>query len=396
MNYIQQAYKGKNKWYHWVITIVLVIFGWQFLGAIPLLVTAVMHSADMTEFTKAGEDSFMSLGINSNLFLFLMIFMFAIGLLFLIIGVKYIHKRTVTSLITSRNTIDWKRFWFGFITWGILAVVIIGVGILISPENYTYNFKATPFFILLAISLLLLPLQTSFEELLFRGYFMQGLGTATTNKRFPIVFIYLLLTIITMLVLSKVKGYSFFDMGIVFVAFTLVFFFIFGLKSASSFFSSTFNNNLLKLFNSKLTPLILTSVCFGLLHGANPEVEKLGYISMVFYIGTGLFYGITTLMDEGTELALGLHAVNNIIAAFFVTTDWMVFQTDALFIDTSEPSVGWEMFLPVFVLYPLMLLFFSKKYGWTNWKDKLFGKIEKPSMVNYKDNYSLLEDIGTE
>ncbi|MGB0880125.1 MAG: lysostaphin resistance A-like protein [Polaribacter sp.] len=326
MNYIQQAYKGKNKWYHWVVTIVLVFFGWQILGAIPLLVTAVTHSADMTEFTKAAEDSFMSLGINSNLFLCLVIFMFAIGLLFLIIGVKYIHKRSVTSLVTSRNKIDWKRFWFGFITWGILAIVIIGAEILISPENYSYNFKPIPFIILLAISFLFLPLQTSFEELLFRGYFMQGLGILAKNRWLP---------------------------------------------------------------------LILTSVCFGLLHAANPEVEKLGYITMVFYIGTGFFYGIITLMDEGTELALGLHAINNIIAAFFVTTNWTVFQTDALFIDTSEPSVGWEMFLPVFVLYPLMLLFFSKKYGWTNWEDKLFGKIEKPSLGNYDDNYSVLEDIET-
>ena len=102
---------------------------------------------------------------------------------------------------------------------------------------------------------------------------------------------------------------------------------------------------------------------------------------MVFYIGTGFFFGITTLMDEGTELALGLHAINNIIAAFLVTTDWMVFQTDALFIDTSEPSVGIEMFLPVFVLYPLMLLLFSKKYKWSNWKEKLFGRIEKPIAI---------------
>jgi hypothetical protein len=110
----------------------------------------------------------------------------------------------------------------------------------------------------------------------------------------------------------------------------------------------------------------------------NPEVEKLGYTLMVFYIGTGLFYGITTLMDEGTELALGLHASNNIIAAFLVTTDWMVFRTDALYIDTSEPVVGAEMFIGVFVLYPILLLIFSRKYGWTNWKSKLFGKVEIP------------------
>ena len=321
MNFIQQAYKGKNEWYHWVITILLVFFGWQFLGAIPLLVAAVTHSADMGEFTKAAEDSFMSLGINSNLFLFLMIVMFAIGLFFLFIGVKYIHKRNFTSVVTSRNKIDWKRFWFGFITWGALAVAITIIGILISPENYTYQFNAKPFFILVAVSFLFLPLQTSFEELLFRGYFMQGLGILAKNR---------------------------------------------------------------------WVPLILTSVCFGLLHGANPEVEKLGYISMVFYIGTGFFYGITTLMDEGTELALGLHAINNIVAAFFITTNWTVFQTDAIYVDISEPSVGWEMFFPVLVLYPLMLFIFSKKYGWKNWMEKLTGKIHEP--VNYKENYRVLKD----
>ena len=102
---------------------------------------------------------------------------------------------------------------------------------------------------------------------------------------------------------------------------------------------------------------------------------------MVFYIGTGFFFGIVTLLDEGTELALGLHAANNIVAAIFVTADWTVFQTDALFVDTSEPSIGLEMFLPVFLVYPIIILIFSKKYGWTNWKDKLFGKVEKPITI---------------
>jgi membrane protease YdiL (CAAX protease family) len=178
-----------------------------------------------------------------------------------------------------------------------------------SPENYIWNFKPIPFFTLLAVSFLFLPFQTTFEELLFRGYLMQGIGTVVKNRWFPLIF---------------------------------------------------------------------TSVCFGLLHGANPEVEKLGAISMVFYIGTGFFYGIITLMDEGTELALGLHAINNIIAAFFVTTNWTVFQTDALYVDISEPSVGFEMFFPVLILYPFLLYVFSSKYGWNNWLEKLTGKIEAP------------------
>ncbi|WP_369049460.1 lysostaphin resistance A-like protein [Tenacibaculum sp. UWU-22] len=310
MNFIQQAYKGKNEWWRYLITILLVLVGWQFIGAIPLLFVAVTHSTDTTAFTKAAANNFMGLGINNNLYLFLMLFMFAVGLLFLLLGVKYIHKRPVKTLVTSRDKIDWKRFGFAFVIWGLLAGIAITISVFTEPENYIYNFKAVPFFILLVISFLLLPLQTSFEELLFRGYFMQGLGILSKNKWLP---------------------------------------------------------------------LLLTSVCFGLLHGANPEVQKLGYISMVFYIGTGFFYGITTLMDEGLELSMGLHAVNNIVAAFLVTNNWAVFQTDALFIDTSEPSVGWEMFFPVLVLYPAVLFLFSKKYGWKNWKEKLLGRVEEPS-----------------
>lgn len=309
MNYIQQAYKGNNQWYHWIFTLILVFFGWQIIGVFPLTGVAISYSSDMNEFADAAQNNFMTLGIDKNLFLFLIIISFISGLLTLIIGVKYIHRRTFKSLVTSRNLIDWKRFWFAFFTWGIIAIILTIVGIFMSPENYIWNFKPIPFFTLLAVSFLFLPFQTTFEELLFRGYLMQGIGTVVKNRWFPLIF---------------------------------------------------------------------TSVCFGLLHGANPEVEKLGAISMVFYIGTGFFYGIITLMDEGTELALGLHAINNIIAAFFVTTNWTVFQTDALYVDISEPSVGFEMFFPVLILYPFLLYVFSSKYGWNNWLEKLTGKIEAP------------------
>ncbi|MCB0476455.1 MAG: CPBP family intramembrane metalloprotease domain-containing protein, partial [Flavobacteriaceae bacterium] len=113
----------------------------------------------------------------------------------------------------------------------------------------------------------------------------------------------------------------------------------------------------------------------------NPEVAKLGWGIMIFYIGTGLLFGITTLMDNGTELALGMHAANNIVAALFVSNDWAAFRTDALFLDTSEPTLGMDTFLPVFVLYPIILLVFSKKYGWYSWQQRLMGRVEAPDPV---------------
>ncbi len=100
--------------------------------------------------------------------------------------------------------------------------------------------------------------------------------------------------------------------------------------------------------------------------------------AMPFYILPGLLLGLTTLLDEGTELSLGLHAANNIGACIFVTSSWTALQTDALWIDTAEPSLVWTDYLPMLIGYPLILLIFSKKYGWKNWKAKLFDKVEKP------------------
>jgi membrane protease YdiL (CAAX protease family) len=39
-------------------------------------------------------------------------------------------------------------------------------------------------------------------------------------------------------------------------------------------------------------PLLMTSVIFGGMHIFNPEVSKIGYIILVYYIGTGLLWGL--------------------------------------------------------------------------------------------------------
>jgi hypothetical protein len=309
MNFIQQAYRGVNDWWMYVLTIGVIFISIQFAG-LPLVFVGYMSvDGDMTKFREAARSNFMNSDINSNLILALMIFTFMVALFVLYIFIKYVHKRSFKSVITSRLKIDWNRFWFSFFLWGGLAILISSIGIYLSPEDYVWNFKPVPFFTLVLVSFLMLPFQTSAEELVFRGYLMQGLGLLAKNRWFP---------------------------------------------------------------------LIVTSLAFGLLHGINPEVEKLGWGVMIFYIGTGLLYGIITLMDEGTEIALGLHAANNIIAAIFVTTDWTVFQTDALYIDTSEPTLGWEILVPVLIIYPILLLIFSKKYAWKDWQEKLTGSIEKP------------------
>ena len=137
---------------------------------------------------------------------------------------------------------------------------------------------------------------------------------------------------------------------------------------------------------NKWVPLLITSFVFGGLHFFNPEVEKLGSVVMIYYIGTGLFLGVITLMDEGLELALGFHAGNNLIAAMLVTADWTVFQTNSILKDVSDPSAGIDIIAPVLIIYPIFIAIMASKYKWKDWSNKLFGSIQDPAIEAEKIN----------
>jgi membrane protease YdiL (CAAX protease family) len=177
----------------------------------------------------------------------------------------------------------------------------------INPDDYVWNFKPLAFLILFLISIVMIPLQTSMEELVFRGYLVQGFGVLCKNRWMP---------------------------------------------------------------------LLITSVLFGLLHIWNPEIDKLGIHLIWYYIGTGLFLGVITLMDEGMELALGFHAANNLVTALFVTASWTAFQTESLLIDNSEPSLGLELIITLALIYPSLAFIFAKKYQWKNWITQLTHKFK--------------------
>ena len=109
MNYIQQAYKGKNELWRYIVSILVIFTGWQIIGMIPLMAVVMDKTNDMGELLAASEDGFTSLGINSNLYLFVMILSFFFGLVALLFSIKKIHLRSVKTLFTSRNIIDWSR-----------------------------------------------------------------------------------------------------------------------------------------------------------------------------------------------------------------------------------------------------------------------------------------------
>ena len=302
--FLENGFLPTNKFWKYLVGS-LLIFVASTIGQIPWVIAVLIKSLKTGKKFPTTEGDMMTF-LSLNTTLFLLLFSFVIAFISIILVIKYFHKQTFLSMTTSRAKVDWKRIFFSFSLWGILTAGSTLMLFYSSPEDFVYNFKPIPFLILAIIGIILIPIQTSTEEYVFRGYLMQGFAVLAKNRWFP---------------------------------------------------------------------LVMTSVIFGSMHIANPEVEKMGYIILVYYIGTGFFLGIITLMDEGMELALGFHAANNLVTALLVTSDWSAFQTNSIFKDVSLPSAGFEILVPIFIIFPILLFIFSKKYNWTNWKEKLTGKI---------------------
>ena len=128
------------------------------------------------------------------------------------------------------------------------------------------------------------------------------------------------------------------------------------------------------VFGNRWMPLLITSLLFGLLHFWNPEVSELGTIFLFQYVITGLFLGILTIMDDGMELSLGFHAGNNVLISLLITADWTVLQTDSVLKFVGDPKMSIATIIPAVILYPVILLYFSKKYKWENWEKKILTK----------------------
>lgn len=130
---------------------------------------------------------------------------------------------------------------------------------------------------------------------------------------------------------------------------------------------------LFSLTRSGILSVLLVAVIFGLMHAGNPEIEVLGKGILAFYVISGLFMGLLSHLDDGLELSMGYHFANNLFGAIILTNDWQVFQTKALWVDQSPPTFGWQNWLILIVVQPLLLFVFYWIFRWTNVKGKLLG-----------------------
>ncbi|MGO9117234.1 MAG: lysostaphin resistance A-like protein [Desulfomonilaceae bacterium] len=167
--FIDLAKLGKNNWWRYVVGVVLI------LGT-PVALAIIANML----YARIGYHIF---GLNNVIIAFVEVGGFEACLIVgILLAVQVIHLRPFLTLITPHQFIDWKKFAKSFgLFFGLIALATV-VDYLLNPSTYEFRLKPERFLVFAPVALILTPIQTTAEELLFRGYLLQCMALLTRNR----------------------------------------------------------------------------------------------------------------------------------------------------------------------------------------------------------------------
>lgn len=185
--FLTAPFKGRNAFWRYCVGAIMPFIASNLIGAIPLVVVMIAASNGDMLSTKGGMPDFAAMGINLNFGFFLSVFPFILAFLAFAYEIKPLHERNLKSVINGGRKIRWGRIFVSAGVWTVISAFYLWFAIKADPENFTLLNTSHSLLILAVLAILLIPFQAGFEELLFRGYLMQGFAVLSRNRWLPIV-----------------------------------------------------------------------------------------------------------------------------------------------------------------------------------------------------------------
>jgi len=225
--FLALAQTGKNQWWRYLLGILFILISWQVIGAIPFIILAALLQNKQSPETQVNLQNFQFEGVEQLLSYLATNLSFVCFIISLYITVRFIHQRAFITLITPNNKVNWYRILQGIGAWIFLVTLFSIVDYyFISNGYYKLTFELKKFLIFLPIALILTSIQSSVEELFFRGYLMQGIGLKTRNPTLSILLTSLLFMLFHLLNPEVKSGFlllaSYYFLFAVFLAFITV------------------------------------------------------------------------------------------------------------------------------------------------------------------------------
>lgn len=225
MNHLESSFTGKNSPWRYIVMFIAILIASNTIGAFPLLIAYITKAAsdpDMISEIASNPNNLGVLGLEPNLGLFMMLFPFLIGLIAFILLVKPLNNRTFKMTINGTGIFRWNRFFTSALVWLILSAAYFFIYLKSDPSNFTLQNTSKTLILLVIVSLIFVPFQAAFEEVLFRGYLMQGSAVLTRNRWLPILITSVLFGLMHAFN-PEVEEFGFFTMMPQYILFGLIF-----------------------------------------------------------------------------------------------------------------------------------------------------------------------------
>ncbi|MEW6404007.1 MAG: type II CAAX endopeptidase family protein [Chloroflexota bacterium] len=286
-DFLEMARTGKNDWWRYLLSLPGILLIWLSVGSVPVVLLVFYVMGDGNPGTNVTDTGFVGIPVLLDFVATMLTFIpFIVATL---LAVRFIHARPLRTLVTAAPRIRWGRILAGAAVWFGLAALISILEASLYPGRYVLTFQPAALAVYAVVALILIPIQTSSEELFFRGYLLQWTGLLLKNRW----------------VLAIING-----------------------------------------------------ALFLLPHVLNPEMGVDGVLVGLSYFAFGFFLALVTLRDNGMELALGVHAANNLYTAILANYTVTAISSPALFtIQTLDAMYGLvSVVIAMFVFY---LIFFA-------------------------------------
>lgn len=131
--------------------------------------------------------------------------------------------------------------------------------------------------------------------------------------------------------------------------------------SAEEFlFRSYFLQGLGLLIRQPLVLAIAVSLPFALVHFSNPEMDRGALWIGLTYFALAMFLAVITLKDDRLELALGVHAANNLFIVLLVNTQDSALRSPAIILQTTPTDPKVTLVTLLIMLGTFYAIFFGR------------------------------------
>jgi uncharacterized protein len=221
MNHLESSFTGKNAFWRYFIMLLAVLAASNTIGSIPLFISIAKNPEAAAALT-ANPNDLSILGLDPNIYLLEMLFPFLVGLAFFVMLIRPLNSKTLTQVINGTPGFRWNRFLISALAWTVISAIYLLASIKFDPSNYILNNKSSTLISIIVISVLLIPFQAAWEEIIFRGYLMQGFAVIFRKRWIPVIITSILFALMH-IVNPEIKEFGLWEMMPQYLLFGLIF-----------------------------------------------------------------------------------------------------------------------------------------------------------------------------